>query len=99
MLCAGSQDAGAVSQAGEFRGQVSKTVTVLNWGRSHLHRGVPRHVSDTRQAGGRRSTEELLPPAATEGQKMALDADDVADSSDASHVRLMAAVGRSLIPL
>ena len=128
VLRAGSQDDGAEravedsgprlsthEDQGQVRGQVAKTVTVLNWGRSHLDRGVPRHVSDTRQAAGRSTTEEQLPPAATEGRKMAwgvarshgshgdmhnagdteqaLDADEVADSSDASHVRVMTAVG------
>jgi hypothetical protein len=125
VLRAGSQDNGAERPAiedsgqrlstqedqGQFRGQVANTVTVLNWGRSHLDRGVPRHVSDTRQAAGRSSTEEQLPAAATGGwgvarshgshgdmpnagdTQQALDADEVADSSDASHVRVMAAVG------
>jgi hypothetical protein len=128
VLRAGSQDDGAEravedsgprlsthEDQGQVRGQVAKTVTVLNWGRSHFDRGVPRHVSDTRQAARRSTTEEQLPPAATEGRKMAwgvarshgshgdmhnagdteqaLDADEVADSSDASHGRVMAAVG------
>ncbi len=139
VLRAGSKDNGTERQGVEdwrqrlsthedqrqFRGQVADTVTVLNWGRSHLDRGVPQHVSGTRKAAGRSRTEEQLPAGGTEGRKracavppsrashashashgdkpnaadteQALDADEVADESDAchnaTHVRFMAAVG------